>query len=97
MAAQGTPASEELAASLAQDQVEPDLEAVMIEAAGFMVVSQTSDIVRTCVSRPYVEVRPLLPINAGQISPQKSMMEEMFARGLASKPIHSGVDASERL
>ncbi len=67
MAAPGTPASEELAASLAQDQVEPDLEAVMIEAAGFMVVSQTCDIVRTCVSRPYVEVCPLLPINAGQM------------------------------
>lgn len=61
MAAPGTPASEQLAASL--DEIEPDLAVVTLETAGFIVVSQTCDIVRTCEARPYVEVCPLVTIN----------------------------------
>lgn len=67
MAAPGTPASEELAAALRDEGAEPDLAAVTLEAAGFMVVSQTCDIVRTCADRPYVEVCPLVPIDPGRM------------------------------
>ncbi len=67
MAAPGTPASEELAASLHEDGVKPDLATVTLEASGFMVISQTCDVVRTCADRPYVEVCPLMPINGDRV------------------------------
>ncbi len=64
MAAPGTPASEELAAMLNAEGVTPDFAAISSPDAGFMVVSQTCDIVRTCADRPYVEVCPLQLIDA---------------------------------
>lgn len=67
MAAPGTPASEELAVALNAEGVAPDLATVTLDAAGFMVVSQTCDIVRTCADRPYVEVCPLQSIDANKM------------------------------
>jgi hypothetical protein len=62
MAAAGTPASQALASALAEESVAPDFQVVAVEAPGFMLVSQTCDIVRTCAERPYVEVCPLQTI-----------------------------------
>lgn len=40
------------------------LQALASETAGLVVVTQTCDIVRTCVIRPYVEVAPLVRLEA---------------------------------
>ncbi len=61
LAAPGTPDSEALAASRSGEG-ELGLDVVAIDAPGFMVVSQTCDIVRSCAERPLVEVCPLQPI-----------------------------------
>jgi hypothetical protein len=67
MAAPGTPASAELAAALNGAEDPPDLAIVSLDVAGFMVTSQTCDVVRTCIDRPYVELCPLLPIDADKM------------------------------
>lgn len=40
-----------------------DLDLVEIEVRGFVVVTQTCDIVRSCSSRPFVEVVPLVEVD----------------------------------
>jgi len=67
MASPGTAASKELAAILAEGGIPPDFATVSLDAAGFMVVSQTCDIVRGCGDRPYVEVCPLQPFSADKM------------------------------
>lgn len=39
------------------------IQAITSEVSGLVVVTQTCDIVRSCMTRPYVEVAPLLPVN----------------------------------
>jgi len=55
LAAPGTPEAERLAA----ETPEGGMGVVVVDAPGFVVVSQTCDIVRSCADRPYVEVCPL--------------------------------------
>ena len=43
---------------------EDGLQAVLSVVEGFAMVSQTCDIVRKCVERPYVEVSPLVAVDA---------------------------------
>jgi hypothetical protein len=43
---------------------ESGLQALMSETLGLAVVTQTCDIVRACVSRPYVEVSPVVRVSA---------------------------------
>lgn len=43
------------------------LQALTSEVAGLVVVTQTCDVVRTCVSRPYVEVAPLIRVDAADL------------------------------
>ena len=45
---------------------EAGLQALTSEVAG-LVVTQTCDIVRTCVTRPYVEVAPLVRVGADDL------------------------------
>lgn len=59
MAAPGTDASELLAAQLAQEGEDPSLVVVTTDTPGFMIVSQTCDLVRSCLDRPFVEICPL--------------------------------------
>jgi hypothetical protein len=43
---------------------EGGLQALTSEVAGLVVVTQTCDVVRSCTSRPYVEVAPLVRVDA---------------------------------
>ncbi len=40
----------------------PDLRSVSSEASGFVILTQTCDLVRNCEKRPYVEVAPLTKV-----------------------------------
>jgi hypothetical protein len=40
-----------------------EVQALMSEVAGLVVVTQTCDIVRSCTTRPYVEVSPLVQVS----------------------------------
>ena len=44
------------------------LQAVTSEVAGLAVVTQTCDVVRTCVDRPYIEVSPLVLVSADSLA-----------------------------
>ncbi len=68
MGSPGTQASEDLAADLETAGEPLDLQVVAVDAPGFMLVSQTCDIVRSCAHRPYVEVCPLQPIPADKVA-----------------------------
>jgi hypothetical protein len=49
----------------AVDVVEVDAEADLTESSvrGFVVVTQTCDLVRSCADRPFVEVAPLVAVD----------------------------------
>jgi hypothetical protein len=66
------------------------LQAVTSEVAGLAVVTQTCDVVRTCVTRPYVEVSPLVRVGADDLSaiqrgrrPALATLPALLASGLA--------------
>lgn len=44
-------------------QTESGVQALTSEVSGLVVVTQTCDIVRSCVNRPYVEIVPLVKVN----------------------------------
>lgn len=56
------------AAALAADGGEVDFNVIAEPSPGFMVLSQTCDIVRTCAERHYVEVCPLQVIPADKMA-----------------------------
>ena len=49
------------------------------EVRGFVVVTQTCDIVRSCRSRPFIEVVPLVEVNQQQISEIKKARRPQYA------------------
>jgi hypothetical protein len=51
----------------AADAAEQGVDLAEVEVRGFLVVSQTCDIVRSCVERAYVEVVPLVEVDAGEL------------------------------
>lgn len=58
LAAPGTREAERLAAEMP----EGGLQVVAVDAPGFVVLSQTCDIVRSCTARPYVEICSLIEL-----------------------------------
>ena len=46
-----------------KDVAEKEVDLAESEVRGFVVVTQTCDIVRSCASRPFIEVVPLLEVN----------------------------------
>ena len=46
-----------------KDLAEKEIDLAESEVRGFVVVTQTCDIVRSCASRPFIEVVPLLEVN----------------------------------
>ncbi|MCB9762405.1 MAG: hypothetical protein H6739_21590 [Alphaproteobacteria bacterium] len=46
----------------AQEACDPETGNVEVEVRGFAVLTQTCDLVRSCVQRPFVEVSPLEPL-----------------------------------
>lgn len=51
----------------AVDAAKQGVDLAEAEVRGFLVVSQTCDVVRLCVDRPYVEVVPLVEVDAGEL------------------------------
>ena len=69
---------------------EDGLQAVLSVVEGFAMVSQTCDIVRKCVERPYVEVSPLVAVDADALlliqrggRPSLATLPALAAKGLA--------------
>jgi hypothetical protein len=54
-------------------------QAVESEVAGVVVVTQTCDIVRSCVDRPYVEVAPLLEVDQEVLRTVKQGKRPLYA------------------
>lgn len=51
----------------AADAASQSVDLAETETRGFLVISQTCDIVRSCIERPYVEVAPLVEVDVGEI------------------------------
>jgi hypothetical protein len=49
------------------EQATGDLSAIQSEVAGLMVVTQTCDIVRSCIQRPFIEVVPLVQVDESKL------------------------------
>lgn len=49
------------------DAGDAGLQALTSEVAGLAVITQTCDVVRTCVTRPYVEVSPIVRVSADDL------------------------------
>lgn len=54
--------------SEAAAQAEGDgIQSLFSEVAGLVVITQTCDLVRSCTTRPYIEVAPLMRVSAGDL------------------------------
>lgn len=62
LAAPGSIEAEQLAEIRKAEGEAPGLEVISRDFAGFMIVSQTCDIVRSCATREFVEVCPLVDV-----------------------------------
>jgi hypothetical protein len=69
LASPTTAGAEELVAEQGTD----GLALVSMDVLGFVVVTQTCDLVRTCLERPYLEICPLIPVPDNDV--------EMIRRG----------------
>lgn len=72
-----SPASQQLARDFADagQQTPEGATALMYEVAGLVLVSQTCDVVRDCRERPYVEVAPLIRVDAGDLESTRRMKQ----------------------
>lgn len=51
----------------AENAAKEDVDLAEAAVRGFVVISQTCDVVRGCASRPFVEVCPLVVVEEGQL------------------------------
>lgn len=51
----------------AADAASQSVDLAEVQVRGFVVVSQTCDIVRSCVERPYVEIAPLVDVDTSEL------------------------------
>lgn len=65
-----TPAAEDVAA-------ETDLAESAV--SGFVVVTQTCDLVRSCAERPFLEISPLVSVDAAQLAEIKRLKRPQYA------------------
>ncbi len=74
-------ASQLLADSLAAagDPAPEGATPVSDEPAGFAVLTQTCDIIRSCRDRPFVEVAPLVPVSAAFVAEARRLKRPAFA------------------
>ena len=75
------------AAAQAEDAGLAGIQALTSEVAGLVVITQTCDIIRTCTSRPYVEVAPLM-----KVSP-----EDLHTVKRGRRPAHATLPSLEEL
>lgn len=83
------------------------VDAIEAEVRGFMVVTQTCDLARACDDRPFVEVCPLVDIDAARVAevakvrrPRNATVRGIVDRNLAADPdrvmtVEKGVIAKE--
>ncbi len=60
-------------------EIEPGPTALFEEVAGLVVLSQTCDIVRSCRQRPFLEVAPLVPVDATMLEEIRRLKRPGFA------------------
>ena len=70
---------------------DPGIQPVVSEVAGLIVVTQTCDLVRSCIARPYVEVSPLVEVGASSLDeirrgrrPRYATFGALLERGLVA-------------
>lgn len=76
-----SPASIQTSQKYAADRavIEPGPTALFDEVAGLVMLSQTCDIVRSCRQRPFLEVSPLIPVNATMLEEVRRLKRPGFA------------------
>jgi hypothetical protein len=76
-----SPASIRTAGQYAADGavIEPGPTALFDEVVGLVVLSQTCDIVQSCRQRPFLEVAPLIPVNAPTLEEVRRLKRPGFA------------------
>ena len=57
----------------------PDIGAVFSEVAGFVILTQTCDVVRGSAERPYLDVAPLVPVSAERLEEVRGLRRPAFA------------------
>lgn len=66
--------------SIVADEAQGDgIQALTSEVLGLIVISQTCDIVRNCVSRPYLEVAPLVSVSKDEMLNVKRRRRPAYA------------------
>ncbi|MBI2220142.1 MAG: hypothetical protein HYU53_02925 [Acidobacteria bacterium] len=63
----------------AAEAADGDLQALTSEVRGLIVVTQTCDIVRACVDRPYVEIAPLVQVSEDDLQMVKRGRRPAYA------------------
>lgn len=73
-----SPVAEQAAESL-NGQLPNEPVPIIDEVSGIVMVSQTCDIVRSCRTRPYVEVAPLVPVSSSFLEEVRRLKRSNFA------------------
>jgi hypothetical protein len=83
-----TPSSKDVAAA--------DADADLAESAvsGFVVVTQTCDLVRSCLDRPFLEISPLVKVDAERLTEIKRIKRPSYAyiAGVAARFLVADLD-----
>jgi hypothetical protein len=83
-----TPSSQDIAAA--------DTDADLAESAvsGFVVVTQTCDLVRSCADRPFLEISPLVEVDAERLAEIKRLKRPNYAyiAGIADRFLVADID-----
>ena len=76
-----SPASNQVAEAMANDgePIEDGPTPVLDEARGMVMLSQTCDVVRSCRSRPFVEVAPLIEVSEEWVEAVRRLKRPAFA------------------
>lgn len=90
----GTPESEQLSAEQAAAGEALGLEVVTQDFPGFMIVSQTCDIVRSCATREYVELCPLIEVPQEKLAQVRAgrMPRYLWCSGLTDQALAADLD-----
>lgn len=90
----GTPESDQYAAEQGAAGEPLGLAVISQDFAGFMVVSQTCDIVRSCATREYIELCPLIEVPADKIAQIRAgrMPRYLWCSGLNDQLLAADLD-----
>nr|WP_294523765.1 hypothetical protein [uncultured Rhodopila sp.] len=76
----------ETAKERGSDEATPDIGAVFSEVAGFVILTQTCDVVRESAERPYLDVAPLVPVSAERLEEVRALRRPASAFVPAAAP-----------